>query len=81
MLMRTKMSTSNMRENFLVLLGLYVDDCVMMSNDVTLLEKTKLDLTSKFHMLVLVNIVLEYKLQRIKLKELIDSSFKRKICK
>jgi hypothetical protein len=55
MLMHTKMSTSNMREMFLVLLGLYVDNCVMMSNDITLLEKKKLDLTSKFHMLVLAS--------------------------
>jgi hypothetical protein len=38
MLMHIKMSTSNMREIFLVLLGLYVDDCMMMSNDITLFK-------------------------------------------
>jgi hypothetical protein len=81
MLMHIKMSTSNTREKIIVFIGLYVDDCVMMSNDITLLEKKKLHLKLEFHMLVLFNIVLEYKLQRIKLKELIDYSFTRKICK
>ncbi len=50
-----------------ILLGLYVDDCVVMKNDITLLEKTKLDFTSEFHMIdvVLFSIVLGYILHTI----------------
>ncbi len=31
--------------------GLYVDDCVMMNNDIALLEKTKSNFTLKLHMI------------------------------
>ncbi len=53
--------------SLLVLLGLYVDDCVMMRNDITLLGKNKLNFTLEFHMIdvVLFSIILEYILYTI----------------
>jgi hypothetical protein len=37
--------------SLLVFHGLYVDGCVMMSNDIALLEKTKSNFTLELHMI------------------------------